>query len=65
MEQLGMNVNVERTFGGCDATWLSANGLAAVNMGVGMTNAHSLDENISVADLVTTAKLIELFMLAE
>jgi len=63
MEQLGLTVSVERTFGGCDATWLSANGIAVVNVGIGMTDAHSLAENISVADLVTTAKLVELLAL--
>jgi len=63
MEQAGLTVSIERTFGGCDATWLSANGIAVVNIGIGMTDAHSLDENISVADLLTTAKLIELLIL--
>ena len=63
MAQVGLTASVERTFGGCDATWLSAHGLAAVNVGVGMKDAHSLDENISIADLVTTAKLLELLIL--
>jgi tripeptide aminopeptidase len=63
MDQVGLSASVERTFGGCDATWLSANGLAAVNIGIGMKDVHSLDENISVADLITTAKLLELLIL--
>ncbi|MCL2495799.1 MAG: M20/M25/M40 family metallo-hydrolase [Clostridiales bacterium] len=65
MEQVGLKASVERTFGGCDATWLSANGISAINIGVGMRDAHSLDENIPVADLVKTAQLLELLMLAE
>ena len=65
MAKVGLTASVERTFGGCDATWLSANGIAAVNIGIGMKDAHSLDENIAIADLVTTAKLLELLMLAD
>jgi tripeptide aminopeptidase len=64
MEQVGLKPSVERTFGGCDATWLSANGIAAVNVGVGMTQAHSVEEYISIADLVTTAKLLETLILS-
>ena len=63
MEQIGLTPSVERTYGGCDATWLSANGIAVVNTGVGMRDAHSLDENIPVADLVSTAELLERLML--
>ncbi|MCL1974967.1 MAG: M20/M25/M40 family metallo-hydrolase [Firmicutes bacterium] len=64
MEQIGLTANIKRTFGGCDATWLNAHGLAAVNIGIGMQNGHSLDEHISIADLVTTTQLIEKLILS-
>ena len=53
---LGVNVVVERTYGGCDATWLSYNGIDAINAGLGMRDIHSLNEHIAVADLELSAK---------
>jgi len=31
---------IQKTFGGCDATWLSENGIASINVGVGMKGVH-------------------------
>ena len=58
MEQCGVTPSVEKTFGGCDATWISANGIDVVNIGVGMEGAHSVQEYIAVADLVATTEIL-------
>ncbi|MBU5405892.1 M20/M25/M40 family metallo-hydrolase [Paraeggerthella hongkongensis] len=45
--------------GGADANILSARGVRAVTLGIGMTNFHSVDEFIIVQDLEGTARLAE------
>ena len=57
-ESLGIQSRVTRSFGGCDATYLFANGLAVVNIGIGMQAVHSAAENIALKDLETTAEVI-------
>ncbi len=56
--RLGAEPFCKSTYGGCDATWLFANGIDAVNVGTGMTNAHSTSELIAVSDLERTASLV-------
>ena len=55
---MGINTKIEKTYGGSDATWLFHNGIDAVNFGTGMTDVHSTDEHISIADLETTTKIV-------
>ncbi len=55
---MGVQVRVEGTFGGCDATWLNAHGIAALNTGTGMQQAHSVHESIALADLQTVTSLV-------
>jgi len=55
---LRIAVKIEKTYGGSDATWLFHNGIEAVNFGTGMTDVHSTDEHISIADLETTTKIV-------
>ncbi|MGI6150793.1 MAG: M20/M25/M40 family metallo-hydrolase [Christensenellales bacterium] len=57
-ERLGIPTRVERTFGGSDASWLNANGIAAVNIGTGMTSVHGVSEQISITDLVHTKEVV-------
>ncbi|MGI6193306.1 MAG: M20/M25/M40 family metallo-hydrolase [Christensenellales bacterium] len=57
-EKLGVQTKVERTFGGSDATWLNANGIAAVNIGTGMTGAHGVSEHIAIEDLKNTQQVV-------
>lgn len=45
--------------GGADANVLVSRGVRAVTLGVGMTNFHSVDEHITVADLEDSARLVE------
>lgn len=56
--QMGIELRVEGTFGGCDATWLYAHGIQALNTGTGMTNAHSVNETIAVEDLQNTTRMV-------
>ena len=56
--RLGAEPFCKSTYGGCDATWLFAYGIDAVNVGTGMTNAHSTSELIAVSDLERTASLV-------
>jgi tripeptide aminopeptidase len=60
--QVGVVGKTAKSFGGCDATHIFAAGLDVVNLGIGMKSVHSCNEYISVYDLETTAKLIELLM---
>ena len=56
---LGVPCAVEDTFGGSDATWLfETGGLDAINIGTGMTDVHSTDESITVADLELLAQVV-------
>jgi tripeptide aminopeptidase len=55
---IGIEARVVSTGGGSDTNIFNANGLKAVNLGIGMKNAHTLEENIAIADLITTAKMV-------
>ncbi len=55
---VGLTPKVEKTFGGCDATWLNANGIDVVNIGTGMTDVHSLAESIAVKDLENITQIV-------
>lgn len=45
--------------GGADANVLSIKGFNAITLGTGMTNFHSCDEFIRVADLASMARIVE------
>lgn len=45
--------------GGADANLFGTKGLAPITVGIGMTNFHSLDEFIEVADLENTARFAQ------
>ncbi len=57
-KEKGRELKIEASFGGCDATWLNANGIKAVNLGTGMQDAHSVTENIAIVDLEETTELL-------
>ena len=44
--------------GGSDTNNLNAKGVPAVNLGVGATQDHTVDENVKVADLVNATRLV-------
>ncbi len=58
-EEIGVNIKIDRTYGGSDATWLFYNGIDALNVGTGMSDAHALTEHIAVSDLEQTARMVE------
>ena len=43
--------------GGCDANILNGYGIPTINLGIGIENAHSVNEQITVKNLVKTAEL--------
>ncbi len=56
------NMNVEgkvaSTGGGSDTNILNKNGIKAVNLGIGMKNAHTLEEYIAIQDLLNSAVMV-------
>jgi len=62
---LGIQADAARTYGGSDATWIFKNGIDVINLGIGMTDAHSTDEHITVEDLENTTRLVYGMMRAE
>jgi len=57
-EALGLEVKLTSSGGGSDTNYLSAHGLKAVNLGVGMSHAHTKDEFIKIKDLVMAAHYV-------
>ncbi|MBM7555255.1 M20/M25/M40 family metallo-hydrolase [Halanaerobacter jeridensis] len=55
-KNLGVEPKLEATGGGSDANILNGQGIETVNLGVGMTDVHSTDENIKVKDLVDAVR---------
>ena len=51
-KNLGVEPKLEATGGGSDANIFNAQGIKTVNLGIGMTDVHSSDENIKISDLV-------------
>ncbi|MDL2235213.1 M20/M25/M40 family metallo-hydrolase, partial [Christensenellaceae bacterium OttesenSCG-928-L17] len=62
---LGVEMEIIRTYGGSDATWLFYNGIDALNIGTGMQNAHALSEYIAIKDLEITTLAVERLMQAD
>lgn len=55
----GLPVRHAVSGGGADANVLSTKGADAITLGIGMTNFHSIDEYIEVADLRNMARYVE------
>lgn len=56
------NMNLESkttsTGGGSDTNILNKNGIKAVNLGIGMKNAHTLEEYIAIEDLINSSIMV-------
>lgn len=56
------NINIEgktaSTGGGSDTNVLNKNGIKAVNLGIGMKKAHTLEEYIAIEDIINSAKTV-------
>lgn len=57
-ESLGLKPSLESSGGGSDANILAGRGIDVVNLGIGMTGAHTTDEHIAVEDLIGSAMLV-------
>jgi tripeptide aminopeptidase len=55
---MGVDVNVTSTGGGSDTNILNANGVKAINLGIGMKKAHTLEEYIAIEDLLNSARMV-------
>lgn len=58
MAKLNIPYNPKSTGGGSDTNILSGKGLSAVTLGIGLFNAHSVDEYIAVDDLIKLTELV-------
>jgi tripeptide aminopeptidase len=58
MRRCGLTPELVPTGGGSDANILNAAGVEAVNLGIGYTNPHSVDECLAVADLVLACRVM-------
>ena len=58
-EALGKPSKVIKTYGGCDATYINAHGIKAVNVGTGMQDCHSVTEHMAIKDFEFTAAFVE------
>ena len=56
--QIGIEGYTASTGGGSDTNILNANGIKAVNLGIGEKKAHTLEEHIHIIDLVNSAKVV-------
>lgn len=57
-ENMGVKAHTGPTGGGSDTNIFNANGIEAVNLGVGMKHPHALTEHISIDDLTGSAQMI-------
>ena len=56
--RIGITPVIEQTLGGSDITWLVENGLAAINIGVGMQEVHGCKEHILFEDMISTTEIL-------
>ncbi|MDO3376901.1 M20/M25/M40 family metallo-hydrolase [Geoalkalibacter halelectricus] len=55
---LGRPLEVRAAGGGSDANIFNAQGIETLILGTGMTNVHTVDESVSVADMVRVAEFL-------
>ncbi|MCU0645153.1 MAG: M20/M25/M40 family metallo-hydrolase [bacterium] len=65
MQQMNLVPNPMVYPGGSDVNVLNANGIKAVNVGIGASNPHSNEEQIALADMVKGAELLMRLIEAE
>ena len=49
-DKLGIPKSQRITFGSCDASWMNANGIATLNIGMGADNGHATNEYQRISD---------------
>jgi tripeptide aminopeptidase len=60
----GLEPRLQPSGGGSDANVFNAAGIEAVNLGVGYTNPHSVDEQLAVADLLAMPRVVLALLLS-
>ena len=55
---MGIEGKTGSTGGGSDTNILNKNGVKAVNLGIGMKKAHTLEEYIAIEDLLNSAVMV-------
>lgn len=58
VENLGLTPKLIKNGGGSDASIFNGYGIASTVVGVGMTNAHSVDESIKISDIELAVQVI-------
>ncbi|MEW6447001.1 MAG: M20/M25/M40 family metallo-hydrolase [Bacillota bacterium] len=58
VRRCGLEAVLTQSGGGSDANILNARGIPTVNLSTGMENVHTQNEQIALADIVTTAQLV-------
>ncbi len=58
LKSIGLQATPLKYYGGSDANVLNQNGIKALNIGIGAGRPHSVEEHISIENLVNTARLI-------
>jgi len=57
-ENIGVKAYTDSTGGGSDTNIFNINGIKAVNLGLGMRKPHTLEEHISIKNLVSSGELV-------
>lgn len=57
-DKIGLKAFTDTTGGGSDTNVLNANGIKAVNLGIGERKPHTLEEHLHIVDLVNAARLV-------
>jgi tripeptide aminopeptidase len=57
-ESLGFHTFTTKTGGGSDTNNYNENGIAAINLGVGMEKAHTLEERIALENLFNSGLMV-------
>ena len=57
-ERINLPVNIKGSGGGSDANNMNRNGIRSVVLGTGMSKVHSVNEEITIANLENTTKLV-------
>ena len=61
---MGIEPRLALTMEGCDGNIYSAHGIPCISLGMGNANAHSLDERVTVSELIRAGELAERLIMA-
>ena len=58
VRRLGLEPHLVKSGGGSDANVFCGKGIPATNVGVGMTNVHSVEEYLKISEMKTAAEFV-------